>query len=129
VPAVKLFAFFGEVGPAGGGTLLLAGSHRLVDRYRPTLPPGTGGNLTTWGRFLRQDRWLDQVRKGGNADDPKRELVSEGHDVGGIPVRLVELTGEPGDVVITHIHTFHCGAPNTSTRPRQMLGGFVRRAP
>jgi hypothetical protein len=129
VPSVKLFAFFGEVGPAGGGTLLLAGSHRLVDRYRPTLPPGTGGNLTTWGRLLRQDPWLDELRRGGNAEAPGRVHLGEQRDIDGIPVRLVELTGDPGDVVITHIHTFHCGAPNTSTRPRQMLGGFVRRAP
>ena len=40
--AVKLFAFFGPVKREGGGTLLLSGSHRLVERYAPTLPPGTG---------------------------------------------------------------------------------------
>jgi Phytanoyl-CoA dioxygenase (PhyH) len=32
--AVKVFAFLGDVGPCGGGTMLLPGSHRLVDRYR-----------------------------------------------------------------------------------------------
>jgi hypothetical protein len=32
--SAKLFAFFGEVGPRGGGTMLLPGTHRLVDRYR-----------------------------------------------------------------------------------------------
>jgi hypothetical protein len=38
VRSVKLFAFFGEVGPRGGGTMLLPGTHRLVDRYREGLP-------------------------------------------------------------------------------------------
>ena len=37
VRSVKLFAFFGEVGPRGGGTMLLPGTHRLVDRYREGL--------------------------------------------------------------------------------------------
>ena len=31
-PAVKLFGFAGAVGPGGGGTMVLAGTHRLVDR-------------------------------------------------------------------------------------------------
>src|SRR5215469_6549742 len=34
VRSVKLFAFFGEIGPRGGGTMLLPGTHRLADRYR-----------------------------------------------------------------------------------------------
>lgn len=34
VPVVKLFAFVGEVGPRGGGTMVVSGTHRLVDRYR-----------------------------------------------------------------------------------------------
>ena len=38
VPAVKLFAFFDNVEPEGGGTLLLAGSHRLVERYAELFP-------------------------------------------------------------------------------------------
>ncbi|HET6874921.1 MAG TPA: hypothetical protein VFH70_09095, partial [Acidimicrobiales bacterium] len=39
--AVKMFAFFGEVPPMGGGTVVLSGTHRLVERYRRELPPGT----------------------------------------------------------------------------------------
>ncbi|MGH9233574.1 MAG: phytanoyl-CoA dioxygenase family protein [Acidimicrobiales bacterium] len=42
-----------------------------------------------------------------------------------MPVDVVELRGAPGDVVITHIHVFHSGSPNTSDSPRQMLGKGV----
>jgi hypothetical protein len=38
VRSVKLFAFMDEVGPRGGGTMLLPGTHQLVDRYREGLP-------------------------------------------------------------------------------------------
>ena len=38
VRSVKLFAFFGEVRPRGGGTMLLPGTHRLVNHYRHRSP-------------------------------------------------------------------------------------------
>ena len=128
VPAVKIFSFFDDVDAEGGGTLVLAGSHRLVERYAPTLPPATGGNRVQWDRFMRQDPWLDRLRRGGTAAAPARELLEEQHDVDGVPVRAIELTGRPGDVVVTHLHVFHCSAANVCPRPRQMLGATIRAA-
>jgi hypothetical protein len=49
-------------------------------------------------------------------------------EIDGVPVRVVELTGSPGDVVITHLHIFHARSPDTGTAPRLMLGKEVRRA-
>jgi hypothetical protein len=40
--------------------------------------------------------------------------------VEGVPLRVVELTGEPGDMVFCHPVMVHCGAPNRGTRPRFM---------
>src|SRR5215471_17914738 len=48
VLSVKLFAFFGEVSPRGGGTMLLPGTHRLVDRYRGGLLAPTGAGRENW---------------------------------------------------------------------------------
>jgi hypothetical protein len=38
--------------------------------------------------------------------------------VEGVPLRVVELTGEPGDMVFCHPIMVHCGAPNRGVRPR-----------
>ena len=129
--AVKLFAFFGPVEPMGGGTMLLPGSHRLVDRYRRTLPPGTGGGKQNWRPFMKHHPWLGQLLAGERLEDGGRSLVGQRHDVDGVPVEVLELSGLPGDVVITHLHVFHAASPNTSDRPRQMLGKGItaRRAP
>jgi hypothetical protein len=127
--AVKAFAFFGDVEPEGGGTFVLEGSHRLVERYSRTLPPGgIGGNSVEWGRFMKQDPWLDLLRRGGTADVPRRELVGSCHEVDGIPLRCVELTGKPGDLVLTHLHVFHSASDNATTTPRQMLGVGINAA-
>ena len=40
--------------------------------------------------------------------------------VDGVPLRVVELTGEPGDMVFCHPVMVHCAAPNRGTRPRFM---------
>ena len=131
VPMVRMFSFFGPVAPAGGGTLLLEGGHHLVERYMKTIPVPTGGNMRTWGRFLRQHPWLDALRRGGTADESRRDMLGVGVEVDGVEIRAVELTGEPGDLVLAHLHVFHSAAPNVSDRPRQMLSASVlpARAP
>jgi hypothetical protein len=126
--AVKAFAFFDNVDPCGGGTMVLPGSHRVVERYRETIPPGTGGGMVNWKRFLRHDPWLASLLDGASMADHGRSLVGTSHEVDGVPVAVHELTGEPGDVVITHLHVFHSASPNTSSRPRQMIGKGVFRA-
>jgi hypothetical protein len=40
--------------------------------------------------------------------------------VQGVPLRVVELTGEPGDMVFCHPLMVHCGAPNRGEWPRFM---------
>jgi ectoine hydroxylase-related dioxygenase (phytanoyl-CoA dioxygenase family) len=40
--------------------------------------------------------------------------------VEGVPLRVVELTGEPGDMVVCHPAMVHCAAPNRGTWPRFM---------
>lgn len=128
--AVKIFAFFGPVEPMGGGTMLLPGSHRVVERYRETIPPGTGGGKRNWRPFMRHDPWLAQLLDGDRLPDGGRSLIGQRYDVGGVPVDVVELTGQPGDVVITHLHVFHSPSPNTGDFPRQMLGkGVTARRP
>lgn len=125
VPAVKLFAFFGEVGPFGGGTMLLPGIHQLVDRYRRTFdePPAAGNEH--WHRFLRHHPPLGDVLTAATSADGGRSMVGQSFDVDGVRIEVTELQGSPGDVVITHLHVFHASAPNTSDAPRQMLGKLI----
>jgi hypothetical protein len=41
-------------------------------------------------------------------------------NVEGVPLRVVELTGEPGDMVFCHPLMVHCSTQNRGTRPRFM---------
>jgi hypothetical protein len=51
--------------------------------------------------------------------------MNDGAIVGGVPLRVVELTGESGDVILMHCDCFHAAAPNRRTEPRMMLTGIV----
>jgi Phytanoyl-CoA dioxygenase (PhyH) len=128
VRSVKLFALFGEVGPRGGGTMLLPGTHRLVDRYREGLPGAAGAGKENWWRFMRHHPWLARLLDGADLPDYGRPLVGTAGEIDGVPVQVVELTGSPGDVVVTHRHVFHARSPNTRAVPRLMLGKEIRRA-
>jgi ectoine hydroxylase-related dioxygenase (phytanoyl-CoA dioxygenase family) len=126
--SVKLFAFSGEVGPCGGGTMLLPGTHRLVDRYREGFPASVGAGKGNWLPFMRHHPWLARLLDGASLPGYGRPLVGTAAEIDGVPVRVVELTGSPGDVMITHSHVFHARSPNTGPAPRLMLGKEIRRA-
>jgi Phytanoyl-CoA dioxygenase (PhyH) len=128
VRSVKLFAFLSEVGPQGGGTMLLAGTHRLVDRYRECLPAPAGAGKENWRPFMRHHPRLARLLDGACRPDRGRRLVGEAGEIDGVPVQVLELTGSPGDVVLTHLHVFHARSSNTGTVPRLMLGKEIHRA-
>jgi hypothetical protein len=106
---VQLFTFLDIVEPRGGGTLVIAGSHRL-DNGRTTRPSEL---QRVFGReaFFRDLFFAE--RAGENAALPSGV-------VGDIPLEVVELIGAPGDVWLLDLRILHCGAPNASDRPRMM---------
>ncbi len=122
---VLLFSYLDRVGPGAGGTLLLAGSHRLVPRFvagRPAL--GKEPSSQSREAFFRSHRWLTDLVSEEDAavTDPvvRRERFMTETDLDGVAVRVVDLTGEPGDIVLQHRLVAHCAAPNCSDRARLM---------
>jgi hypothetical protein len=93
---LKWLAYLAPVTAGGGGTVVLAGSHRLVERYLLANPTDPGRSATVRDAVLAAGSW---------------------------PHGVVELTGEPGDLVFLHPHLFHAPAPNHASSPRLMATG------
>jgi hypothetical protein len=91
---LKWLGYLEPVGPGGGGTVIAAGSHHRVAEY---------------------------LREADPADPGRSAAIRDA--VLGETTGMVELTGEPGDVVFLHPHLFHAPAPNHSTPPRLMVTG------
>ncbi|HEY1821355.1 MAG TPA: hypothetical protein VGG83_15635 [Trebonia sp.] len=116
-------SFIGSVGPRGGGTLILSGSPRLLIEQERRIPESqrSGLGALPWDRFHRSHPWLMALT--GQAPSPAARIAAfmdRETIVDGVPLRVVELTGEPGDMVFCHPVMVHCVAPNRVTRPRFM---------
>lgn len=118
-PGVQIFILLSEIKPGGGGTLAISGSHKLLNnegfvRSRDVTKRLRAGPL--FQDFMSQSRsttdWFE-------AQAPTAEPVE---------VKLVELTGSPGDVYFMDLRTLHSGAPNISQEPRVMATHRFLRA-
>lgn len=124
LPILRIFTFLEPVPPGGGGTLCIAGSHRLA----LAMEQATGGPIRseTACRALRSRHdWFARM-----LEAPHAALVPEigiDAEVAGEVIRLEEMTGAPGDLVVMHPGLVHGGTHNRSDRPRIMLTEWLMR--
>ena len=67
------------------------------------------------------DLWREPVA----GEDQFRRYLDDGAVVDGTHVRVAELCGQPGDVVLMNQRVLHVAAPNALTTPRMMLSDFI----
>lgn len=111
-PGVQMFTFLDTVEPGGGGTLVVAGSHRLLNENRRI------GSKDVKRKLKQEPYFRDLMSR--EAGDRRRFLTEPGR-AGSVEVQVVELHGEAGDVFLTDLRLLHTLAPNVSQRPRMML--------
>ena len=115
-----VFSFMNRVPPRHGGTLVIAGSHRFVHRFAAARLDLVGERSSVVRRALYASHpWLAALLADGGTPERYEHFHQEA-DVDGLPARVVELTGEPGDVVIAHPLIAHCISPNRGSQPRFM---------
>jgi ectoine hydroxylase-related dioxygenase (phytanoyl-CoA dioxygenase family) len=119
LPGVQLFVLLERLEPGQGGTLVIGGSHELMRR----LPEREGCDYEGHSAQLRKALarrvpWLrDLWRKGGTEERVER-FMRQTTDYDGVPLRVLEMTGEPGDVFFMHPWSIHNASPNTGRRMR-----------
>lgn len=113
VPAGVLLGFtcLDRVEPRGGATVALAGSHRRLALLADQLGTPTTTEVALAG-LAEQEPWFADLL-GGDGRPPAEGCLSAG-----IPLRLYELSGEPGDVLLMDPRCLHTTSANVSPRPR-----------
>ena len=128
VVGVLVFSFLAEVPARGGGTLVIAGSHRVVARFVETNPRLRKARMKVAREALmHSDPWL-RALSAGDEDGRVERFMERDDAIGDIPVRVVELSGEPGDVVIGHPWLLHTSGANCGSAPRFMRVQRIRPA-
>lgn len=120
---VNFFVVLSRLRPRGGGTLFLTGSHRLIAQFGDS-----GARTKALQKALgRRDPWLAELW--GSAVQPQsnrqQRYLVDGAVIDGVPMRVVEVSGEPGDTYLMRSDTFHARSPITFDEPRIMLVGGV----
>lgn len=110
-PGLQVFTFLDDVPPRAGGTLVAAGSHRLLaDRVLSSKQTKRQLRRLPWFRDLMRD-----------SGQPRERYLDEACDVDGVPLQVAELCGSAGDVWFADPRLLHTLAPNASARPRLMV--------
>jgi len=125
LPGIRIFGFLNHVLPGGGGTLGVAGSHRLVrDRSACGEASDEGHSAELRKTLMREEPWLRALCSPGGGDRVQR-FMHEGAVRAGVELRVVEMTGAPGDVIVMHPWLLHAAAPNCRDQPRIMVGQAI----
>ncbi len=130
VPGLMAFVFLNDVKPEGGGTLVVQGSHRLTRPDSSAATPDANGRKwkARW-EAEHQCQWLRALRTPGDAQRRRQLFMERITEVDSVPLRVVELTGEAGDVVLCHPWLIHAIAPNARSSPRLMRTPRLRGVP
>ena len=126
---LQIFMFLDEVQPGGGGTLIVEGSPELLLRYHETIPPDARNRKRSSIRkgFYKTHPWLIYLNY--QLDEPEVRMEKLMHRVtliDDVPVRVIELTGKPGDAIICHPIILHSGSQNRASMPRFMISKMIR---
>ncbi|RAP75793.1 phytanoyl-CoA dioxygenase family protein [Paenibacillus montanisoli] len=115
---------FSDIGPQGGGTLVVEGSHRPVARYLARFPEGVELGDGIRGFFSEHPYFAELTGKTGGtmtAEERNASFMERAYvDEDGSQLRVVETTGEAGDVILCHPFLIHAASSNHSGKVRFM---------
>ena len=112
VPGVQIFTCLEDVATGGGGTLAVSGSHRLLN-------PGVRISSTDLRKQLLREPYFAELMS--NKGDDRLHFLRQFGQAGNVPLQVVEMSGEAGDVYFMDLRLLHTVAPNARPTPRLML--------
>lgn len=124
---LMLFTFYSSVEAQGGGTLALAGSHRLIETFLQSNEVADYDGNTLTKAFMKWHPYLAQLQGLQPREHPDAYRIGTVSEVNGIEVCVAEFTGEPGEAILCHPALLHAGSRNPSNQPRIMRRTNIRR--
>jgi len=122
----RVFVLLAPLLSRGGGTLVATGSHRIAQ----TLVAARGVPLKSQEvrrLLVKADPWFrDLLSPPVAGEDRIARFMGCETIVDGVPLRVEEITGAPGDVFLMHPHALHGLSANTQNTPRLALTQTVR---
>jgi hypothetical protein len=122
IDGLKVHSMFGDVAPRAGGMTIVAGSHHVVARHFAEHAPRPGARAVQLRKqLMHRNDYLRELGTDGEPGPRIARFFERDEDVGGIPLRVVELTASAGDVILIHPLLLHTRPTNAGTQPRFLL--------
>jgi hypothetical protein len=118
---LRMLTVLSPLASQGGGTLMLQGSHRLAAALLAQGVAGDGKSQRIRELLKGKHPWLRELWSKSDGPDRTRRLMEEGTEIDGVHLRVVEVTGEPGDVYFMHPWMLHAISANAAKIARFML--------
>ncbi len=117
----RVFVILAPLHPQGGGTLVAAGSHRLVQTVAADRRDRVS-SADVRKALVRNYAWFAELMSPPKpGDDRIARFMGASTVVDGVPLQVEEITGEPGDVIVMHPHALHGLSDNRLDTPRLAL--------
>ncbi len=111
---LQTFICMDEVAPQGGGTLVLAGSHRADVGGQGQIPSAQ------FKKLLGEQS--DYAATLFDKNTPNRnDLLAQPGSFKGVELQPIELTGQAGDLYIMDMRCLHTLSPNVLNKPRLVV--------
>lgn len=111
ISGIQVFALIDDVAPRGGGTVAVAGSHKL---HHTKVGARAGVH-----HALRADPVAAALFSAEGQE--RRTTLLAPFSVGGVTLQVVEMSGRAGDVYLMDMRVIHAPATNTTKKARMML--------
>jgi ectoine hydroxylase-related dioxygenase (phytanoyl-CoA dioxygenase family) len=125
--AVRLFTCLRPLRHRGGATLVVAGSHLLVQDLVVRNAGRWLRSADVRGALIQSCPWMRALCSRSDTTERVGRFMNVSTAVNGVELRVVELAGEPGDVFLVHPLALHAPSPNCADVPRMVLSSFIYR--
>jgi len=124
---VRLFTCLAKLSPQGGATLAVAGSPQLAQELANARGSAKMRSADVRKALIQRYTWMKELCSFDPAIDRVQRFMKTATVMEDVEVRVVEMTGEPGDVILMHPLMMHTASPNCSAVPRMVLSTTVYR--
>jgi hypothetical protein len=122
---LRIFTCLAKLQPQGGATLAVAGSARLAQGLAGARGMAKIRSADVRKGLVQRYRWMKDLCSSDAAVDRVHHFMNTATALEDVELRVVEMTGEPGDVYLMHPLTMHAASPNCADVPRVALSTTV----
>ena len=123
-----VLSLISDVPSTAGGTMLIEGSHLFVKQFIQTIPHEQRKKMKTVRKALYDSHpWFRRLTDPRDRTDRIDYFIHSIQRVDGVDLKVHQITGSAGDVIIAHPWLLHASSPNCTDQVKMMRVHRIHR--